>query len=79
MNAQTLPLPNPEDWCSVAGAARLLGVSRRTVERMVLDGRLTGYTPYGGSHRVSAKLLWMPEVRQLSQALARVRRPGHDA
>jgi excisionase family DNA binding protein len=79
MNNQTLPLPNPGDWCSIAGAARLLSVSRRTVERMILDGRLTGYTPYGGSHRVSGKVLWMAEVRQLSEALARVRRPGHDA
>jgi excisionase family DNA binding protein len=79
MNNQTLPLPNPGDWCSIAGAARLLRVSRRTVERMIVDGRLTGYTPYGGSHRASAKLLWMHEVRQLSEALSRVRRPGHDA
>jgi excisionase family DNA binding protein len=74
MNNQTLPLPNPGDWCAVAGAAQLLGVSRRTVERMIVDGRLVGYVPYGGSRRVASQILWMHEVRDLAAALARVRR-----
>jgi excisionase family DNA binding protein len=74
MNAQTLPLPNVGDWCAIAGAAARLKVSRRTVERMVLDGRLTGYWPEGAPHRTAAALLWKPQVIELAEALAKVRR-----
>lgn len=74
MNAQTLPLPNPGDWCAIAGAARRLKVSRRTVERMVLDGRLTGYWPEGATRRTAAAMLWLPQVVELADALAKVRR-----
>lgn len=76
MNNQTLPLPNPGDWCTIGGAATLLKLSRRTVERMVADGRLTGYRPYGAPDRVASKLLWLPEVRELAAALERVRAAG---
>lgn len=76
MNNQTLPLPNPGDWCTIAGAARLLKLSRRTVERMVADGRLTGYLPYGAPDRVASRILWLPEVRELAAALERVRSAG---
>jgi|SRR5215207_8573699 len=74
MNAQTLPLPNIGDWCAIAGAARRLKCSRRTVERMVADGRLTGYWPEGAPKRAASALLWKPQVLELAEALARVRR-----
>jgi excisionase family DNA binding protein len=74
MNAQTLPLPNPGDWCAIAGAARRLKVSRRTVERMVMDGRLTGYWPEGAAERPAGAMLWKPQVVELADALNRVRR-----
>lgn len=69
MKAQTLPLPNLEDWCSLVGAAIILGVSRRTVERMIEDGRLTGYWPWGPGQRVGRAMLWRPQVETLADAL----------
>jgi excisionase family DNA binding protein len=74
MNAQTLPLPNPGDWCAIAGAAKRLKCSRRTVERMVSDGRLIGYWPEGAPTRAASALLWKPDVIELADALERVRR-----
>jgi excisionase family DNA binding protein len=73
MDAQTLPLPNPGDWLTIAGAMRRLHVSRRTVERMVHDGRLTGYYLEGSPRRVASAVLWRAEVMALAEALARVR------
>jgi len=74
MNAPMLPLPNPEDWCAVAGAATRLKCSPRTVERMVIDGRLTGYWAEGALPRPYSAMLWKPQVIELADALERVRR-----
>jgi len=74
MNAPMLPLPNPEDWCAITGAAKRLGVSTRTVERMVLDGRLRGYWPEGAPERPYSAMLWKAQVIELADALERVRR-----
>lgn len=73
MNNQTLPLPNPADWCSTVGAARLLGLSHRTVCRMISDKRLIGYLPYGATPTPSNHILWMPEVRDMAAALRKAR------
>lgn len=73
MNNQTLPLPNPGDWCSIAGAARILKKSRRTVERMVANGQLVGYLPFGAPDRIASRMLWRPDVDELGVALERVR------
>ena len=71
MNAQTLPLPNPGDWTTVDGACEILGVSRRTVARMVAAQVLTAYRVRGAGRREI--LLWVPEVREVAQARKRVR------
>lgn len=75
MDNQTLPLPNPGDWLAIAGAAEHLAVSRRTVERMIEDGRLTGYWIEGARDRTAAAMLWRADVERLREALKRVRRP----
>lgn len=36
-------MPRPEDLINYGEAATLLGTTRRTIERMVRDGRLTKY------------------------------------
>jgi excisionase family DNA binding protein len=62
MIAPRLPLPNPEDWTDRVGAARMLSVSVRTVERMADDGRLKAY-------QIGAcRLFWQPEVARLADA-----------
>lgn len=76
MNNQTLPLPNIGDWCTIAGAARVLKKSRRTVERMVANGQLVGYLPFGATDRVASRLLWRADVDELAAALERVRKAG---
>ena len=75
MHNQTLPLPNPGDWISIAAAAARLEVSRRTVERLIEDGRLTGYWIEGARGRTAAAILWRADVQRLREALERVRRP----
>jgi len=74
MNNQTLPVPNPNDWSTYSGAAALLGVSTRTVKRMVADGRLRAYAPIGAHN--GGHLLWVPEVVELAYAIARARGAG---
>jgi hypothetical protein len=73
MNDQTLPLPNPGDWCSIRGAARILKLSRRTVERYVALNQLTGYLPFGAPDRIASRILWRPDVDELAKALDRTR------
>lgn len=80
MNNQTLPIPNPGDWATHAGAALLLDVSTATVKRMARDGRLIAYAPMGA--RPDQHLFWVPAVLQLVEAIARSRpatRGGDDA
>jgi hypothetical protein len=63
-----LPLANPEDWTDTAGAACLLGRSRPTVYDMVDRGLLT-------RHKIGTlSLFWVPEVVEISKALARLAR-----
>jgi hypothetical protein len=69
MNQQVLPLPNPQDWATKAGAATLLDVNLRTIDRMIEDGRLTAHAPIGA--RNAERLLWVPEVVELVNARRR--------
>lgn len=73
---QTLSLPNIGDWATIDGAARLLGRDERTIRRMIEDGRLTRYRPYGAPDRTAACLVWIPEARELRDALKRARPPA---
>lgn len=70
MNNQTLPLPNPGDWCTVDAAALIIGVNRRTVARLVDRGVLRKYS-FAGSER--GVFLWKPEVIEYAAAWARIR------
>jgi excisionase family DNA binding protein len=69
MNNQALPFPNPGDWVSIAGAAEMLGVSGRTVARMVDDGRLRSFLPEGAFDRPANRILWRADVDDLKCAL----------
>jgi hypothetical protein len=73
MDNQTLPLPNPGDWVSVAGAAAITRTSIRTITRRIADGRIKAYLPYGAADRPSNYILWRPEVRELGLALLKVK------
>jgi excisionase family DNA binding protein len=66
----TFELPNPQDWCTIDGAAQLLGVHRESVRRMIRDGKLTGYYPFGSreGERWALVLLWRPEVDRMLDA-----------
>lgn len=57
-----LPIPNPEDWTDLDGAAKLLGKSRPTVYALIEKGVLTRYEI--GCHA----MLWVPEVKQAARA-----------
>lgn len=76
MDNQTLPLPNPGDWLTVGAAATRLRKSRRTVERYVALGTLTGYWPEGAVKRAGSAMLWRPQVLELAAALDKVRGAG---
>lgn len=73
MNNQTLPLPNPDDWISVAGAAAICRISTRTVARRVKAGAIIAHLPYGAADRPQNYILWKPSVLQFGDALAKVR------
>jgi excisionase family DNA binding protein len=62
-NVMTLPIPNPEQWTGVTGAAELTGINRSTVYAMISDGRLRSYRIAG------RRLLWVPEVQIVADAL----------
>lgn len=68
MNDLRLPLPNPEDWITRAGAAELLGISPRQVSRVIVAGRLGAYRPRGATTEQKPALLWYPEVVRYAEA-----------
>lgn len=66
-----LRMPNPEDWTDTATAVKMTGLSRSGLYGMVTDGRLRSF-------RIGAiRAFWVDDVRQLADALKRVR--GDDA
>lgn len=70
---QALPLPNPDDWISPAGAAQILKLSLRTLERRIADGVLKSYLPFGAWDVPSSRILWRPEVEAYGRAMATVK------
>lgn len=70
MNSPMLPIPNPTDWMTTEAAAALLGVSRRTVERLSAGyrPRLTPYKPYGIRGERIPTMYWRAEVNALVDA-----------
>jgi excisionase family DNA binding protein len=61
------PSPNPDDWTTISGAARMLYVSERTVHRMIEDGRLRAYEFHACP---GSRFLWAPQVQQLATGRA---------
>lgn len=76
MNDQVLPLPNPGDWVTIEGAARILGKSKQQVIRYVADQRIRGYRLEGARERLADRVLWKPEVLEFKRAAATFRRPN---
>lgn len=80
MKRDTLPIPNPTDWLTTKGAAFLLGMSPRSVERMVERGALRAYRPYGAPKEKAAAMFWRAEVNavvdaRITLAVAETARP----
>lgn len=70
-------LPDLFDWVTIEAAAELLGVSRRTVHRMIADEKLRAYEPRCGRLELRRPtLLRYAEVMLMRQALQRVRGIG---
>jgi hypothetical protein len=76
MNNMSLPLPNPYDWTTVAGAAELLSVDRRTVDRLILRGVLTGCNPYQAKGEKPVVMLWRAEVLEVRAARQKLAAAG---
>lgn len=77
MNVQSqLPLPNPEDWVTIEGAARILHRSKAQVIRYVADQRLVGYRLYGSRDRLAERVLWRADVEKFRDAQQVIARPG---
>lgn len=68
MNAQQLTLPDVMDWCTIAGAARILGVDRATVTRMLTAKKLTAHHPRRGPGERALILIPFAEVDRLRKA-----------
>jgi excisionase family DNA binding protein len=68
----TLPIPNPFEWMTVAGVAQFMGVDRRTVERMITKGTLTGHKPYGADGEKVPYLIWRDEAITVRNARVRL-------
>jgi len=60
--------PNPQDWTDTNGAALILGRGRSTIRDMVADGVLR-------RHLIGSRpVFWVPELREVREALERVAR-----
>lgn len=70
-----LAFPASGDFCTVAWAAELLGMSQRGVAKLVQDGRLREHMPLVGSRESKRhkRLLSADEVREYKRALLVVR------
>lgn len=68
MTRTDMPVPNPHDWLTIAGAAFLLGVSARTIARMLDAGQLSTFRPLADRPGAGPVMLWRPEVNALLSA-----------
>lgn len=76
MTNTPLPLPNPYDWVTVAAAAEMLSVDRRTVDRLVRKGVLTGCNPYTAKTEKPPVILWRKEVEEVRDARKKLAASG---
>jgi hypothetical protein len=74
MRIQTA-IASAQDWCTIAYAAEVLGVSMRTITRYLAAGTLHGHKPRVGSRESSRHkaILSVDEVLALRDALAIVK------
>jgi hypothetical protein len=70
---ETLPLPDAAAFCSVKYAAAKLGRDERTIRRWVAEGILTAYSPRVAPGEEKRTMLWVPQVTELREALAKVK------
>jgi hypothetical protein len=66
--APTLPIPDVTAWMTRAAAALLIGVSVRTVERMIEQAVLRAYVPHGAPDERVPILLHTAEVKDVADA-----------
>jgi excisionase family DNA binding protein len=76
MKQSTLPLPNPNEWVTVSGAAHFMGVHRRTVERLIERGTLTGYRMWGAPGEQVPVMVWRDELITVRNARQRAAAGG---
>lgn len=69
LTAPTLPIPNPDDWCSVAWAAKRINRSERTVRRLASKNVLRIHHPRVVSSGEKADMLWVADVEAYREAL----------
>ncbi len=64
-----LPIPDVSQWTTILGAAEILQLSRRQVERMIGDGILGKYRPRSATgERTPPVLLFVPQVEAMRDA-----------
>lgn len=65
-----LAMPTGYDMCTMSWAAERIGVSRRTVGRLVADGTLASVRPRAGSRESSRNwnMLWTSQVQEYAAA-----------
>lgn len=73
-NEPQLPIPDVTAWTTRQWAAKEIGVSVRSVDRMVKSGTLRAYTPHVVDGEQAPVLLFKPEVEDVAEAR---RRLGH--
>lgn len=74
MTNMTLPIPNPDDWMTTRAVAQLLGVDRRTVDRLIDKGVLKRYQPYTATDETPPALIWREEALQVLSARTKLAR-----
>lgn len=74
MNQPQLPIPDAKQWMTRKGAAAVLRVHWRTVDRLTHERLLTAHYPIGGPGERRPMLLWTPEVQELAAARKRAGR-----
>jgi excisionase family DNA binding protein len=70
MKSSQLAFADPADWCTIAYAADRIGVSERTVRRMIAERKLNGRRPRVGPRESGARhmLLYVSEVAEVAEA-----------
>jgi hypothetical protein len=71
--ADTLPMPDPANYCTVRYAAAYLKRDERTIRAWIYRGILAGYSPRVAANEESRTMLWVAEVVALGEALERAR------